>query len=88
MVKPDYEETEEMAMDKGADFVLEAVADYLGVKDWSMQEGSETWDGDVLATLHKIFELAGIDDRSKAVNGQILRVLQKIIRQLHSYMYT
>jgi hypothetical protein len=52
-----------LAKDAGADFVLDSLAKALGVTDWSQQDGSETWDGDVHATLMHLLWGAGVLDR-------------------------
>jgi hypothetical protein len=47
-------------MDVGATKVLTDLAKILHVRDWSIQEGSETWEGDVWATMFRILVDAGV----------------------------
>jgi len=55
-------------MDEAADFVLEHLAKALGLTTFEPQEGSETWDGDVVATLNHILVAAGVvDDETGSV---------------------
>lgn len=49
-------------MDEAADFVLERLAKALGLTTFEPQEGTETWDGDVVATLNHILIAAGVVD--------------------------
>lgn len=49
-------------MDEAADFVLEHLAKALGLTTFEPQEGTETWDGDVVATLNHILIAAGVVD--------------------------
>lgn len=54
--------------DEGATYVLKSLAECLGLADWSIQSGSETWEGDVSATMYRILVDAGvIDDEDNAV---------------------
>ena len=46
--------------DEGATFVLEALAKRLGVEDWSIADGTESWSGDVEATLGQILVKANV----------------------------
>lgn len=48
---PVSEDAVEAAKDEAADYVLDHLAKALGLKQWSNKEGSESWDGDVYATL-------------------------------------
>ena len=61
-------------MDAGATKVLTALAEILHVEDWSIQEGSETWEGDVWATMFRILVDAGVveeDHHTVATFGDI-----------------
>jgi hypothetical protein len=51
-----------LAKDEGADFVLVELGKALGHEHWTQQEGSETWDGDVHATLMHLLRDAGVLD--------------------------
>jgi len=50
----------EAAKDEGATFVLEELAEMVGVSDWSIQDGSESWEGDVSATAYHILVQAKV----------------------------
>ena len=50
----------EAAKDEGATFVLEELAEMVGVSDWSIQDGSESWEGDVSATAYHILVQANV----------------------------
>jgi len=52
----------EQARDEGADYVLGELASMLGLTEWEQKDGSETWDGDVSATLYGILEDARVLD--------------------------
>lgn len=58
----DAENDEIILRDEGADFVLDALAKALGVTQWTQHDGSETWDGDVRATLMHLLRDAGVLD--------------------------
>lgn len=54
--------------DDAVDFVFNRLASKLGLADWQVVEGSEEWEGDVSATLHRLLIDAGIiDDETGAV---------------------
>lgn len=54
--------------DDAVDFVFNRLASKLGLADWQVVEGSEEWEGDVSATLHRLLVDAGIiDDETGAV---------------------
>ena len=54
--------------DDAVDFVFNRLASKLGLVDWQVVEGSEEWEGDVSATLHRLLIDAGIiDDETGAV---------------------
>ena len=54
--------------DDAVDFVFNRLASKLGLVDWRVVEGSEEWEGDVSATLHRLLIDAGIiDDETGAV---------------------
>jgi len=58
----------EAQKDEGATYVLKSLADVLGVTDWSIQNGSEEWEGDVDATMYSILVDAGVvDEEDNAV---------------------
>lgn len=46
--------------DEGATYVLKSLAGALHVEDWSIQNGSEEWEGDVWATMFRILVDAGV----------------------------
>lgn len=48
--------------DDAVDFVFNRLASKLGLADWQVVEGSEEWEGDVSATLHRLLVDAGIID--------------------------
>lgn len=50
----------EAAKDEGATFVLKELAEMVGVSDWSIQDGSESWEGDVSATAYHILVQAKV----------------------------
>lgn len=61
--------------DEGATYVLKSLADALGVTDWSIQNGSEEWEGDVHATMHSILVDAGVvdeEDSAVATHAKII----------------
>lgn len=43
-----------LVQDVGADFVIETLAEALGVLTWTPCDGTETWEGDVTGTLYNI----------------------------------
>ena len=54
--------------DDAVDFVFNRLASKLELSDWQVVEGSEEWEGDVSATLHRLLVDAGIiDDETGAV---------------------
>lgn len=55
------EEIEE-ARDQAANFVLDKLADALGVKDWTPCDGTETWEGDVAGSVYSILRQARVLD--------------------------
>lgn len=64
------EELHRVGMDHGVDFVFNTLAHALGLENWTPQEGSETWDGDVAATLYRLLYDAGVldEDTNKLSN--------------------
>ena len=58
----DDAETVPEAMDLTADFILDALADALGVESYTPSDGSETWHGDVQGTLYVILRAARVMD--------------------------
>lgn len=50
----------ETGKDEGAAYVLSSLASALHVDDWSFRNGSETWEGDVWATMFHILVDAGV----------------------------
>ena len=58
--KADAEELTEKGKDEGATYVLSSLASALHVEDWSIQNGSEEWEGDVWATMFRILVDAGV----------------------------
>ncbi|WP_394659933.1 hypothetical protein [uncultured Novosphingobium sp.] len=48
--------------DDAVDFVFNRLASKLGLAEWQVVEGSEEWEGDVSATLHRLLVDAGIID--------------------------
>lgn len=52
----------ENAKDEGANFVLDTLAKALSLDRWTIHDGSETWDGDVRATLFGILREARVLD--------------------------
>lgn len=48
--------------DKAVDHVFRELAHALGLETWSPQDGSETWEGDVYATMMRILYDAGVID--------------------------
>jgi hypothetical protein len=46
--------------DEGATYVLKLLADALHVENWSIQSGSEEWEGDLWATMCSILVDAGV----------------------------
>lgn len=60
--------------DEGATYVLKSLADTLHVEDWSIQNGSEEWEGDVWATMFGILIDAGVveeDHHTVATHAEI-----------------
>ncbi len=55
------DEAFERGKDEGATYVMQSLADLLGV-EFTIREGSETWDGDVWATMYSILEDARVVD--------------------------
>lgn len=54
--------------DEGATYVLKSLADALGVTYWSIQSGSEEWEGDVGATMFSILvDARVVDEEDNAV---------------------
>lgn len=62
-VERERHETLTLAKDEGADFVLAALGKALGYEYWTQHDGSETWDGDVHATLMHLLWDAEVLDR-------------------------
>jgi len=58
--KVDAEAVKEGGKDEGATYVLSSLASALHVEDWSIQNGSEEWEGDVWATMFRILVDAGV----------------------------
>ena len=58
--KVDAEANEGKGKDEGATYVLSSLASALHVEDWSIQNGSEEWEGDVWATMFRILVDAGV----------------------------
>lgn len=52
----------EDAKDEGATFVLEELAKALGIAQWVIHDGTETWVGDVTATLFGILQMGNVLD--------------------------
>ena len=50
------------ARDEAVDFVFDALAKALGLDHWVQEDGSETWEGDVRATLYQILRDSGAID--------------------------
>lgn len=50
------------AKDEAATFVFETLAEALKLVAWTIQDGSESWDGDVIGTLWHILYKAGVID--------------------------
>ncbi|MHA0335789.1 hypothetical protein [Sphingomonas aquatilis] len=66
-VGEDDEEADRTA-DEAVDFVFDRLARKLGLAEWEVVEGSEEWEGDVSATLHRLLVDAGIiDDETGAI---------------------
>ncbi len=64
-VLPDSEEFMERLVEErtvGANFVLDRLAKALGLERWTIRDGSETWDGDVAATMWGILHDARVID--------------------------
>lgn len=60
--------------DEGATYVLKSLADALHVENWSIQNGSEEWEGDVWATMFRILIDAGVveeDHHTVATHAEI-----------------
>lgn len=55
-------ETPEEAADQTADFILDKLAEALGVTDYTPCDGTETWDGDVAGTVYAILRAARVMD--------------------------
>ena len=53
--------------DDAGDFVFNRLAEKLGLAEWQVVEGSEEWEGDVSATLHRLLIDAGIIDDETGV---------------------
>lgn len=53
--------------DDAVDFVFNRLAEKLGLAEWQVVEGSEEWEGDVSATLHRLLIDAGIIDDETGV---------------------
>ena len=49
-------------IDEAVTFVFSELARALKVDDWSIEDGTETWDGDVVATLNGILRRAKVID--------------------------
>ena len=65
---------DESKKDEGATYVLKSLADALHVEDWSIQNGSEEWEGDVWATMFRILIDAGVveeDHHTVATHAEI-----------------
>lgn len=58
----------EGAQDEAADLIIDGLAKMLGVAEFTPCDGTETWDGDVLGTVHRIL-VAGriIDDEDGSI---------------------
>ena len=72
--KADAEAVVEQGKDEGATYVLSSLASALHVEDWSIQNGSEEWEGDVWATMFRILVDAGVveeDHHQVATHGKI-----------------
>lgn len=57
----------EDAADWAATFVLETLAEALGVKEYTPCDGTETWDGDVAGTVYEILRVARVLDDENEV---------------------
>lgn len=65
------ERTYDEGMDDGATFVLQALAKALELDTYTLHDGTETWEGDVLATLYGILHGASVIDEE---TGEVARV--------------
>lgn len=65
------EDMAEPSFSNGINYALERLANIIGVKEWLAQDGSETLEGDVDATIIKILETAKIRDKE---DGRIASV--------------
>jgi hypothetical protein len=50
----DHADALEEAKTEAVNFVFDRLAKALGLEQWTVHDGSETWDGDVAATLYGI----------------------------------
>lgn len=55
-------EAYERGKDEAADLIFHALGKALRFEDWVVQDGSETWDGDVRGTMYGILRGAGVLD--------------------------
>lgn len=51
--------------DEGISYAMQQLADLLGVKEWRVQDGSETLSGDVSETAKEILVSAGLWDKNE-----------------------
>lgn len=73
--------------DEGATFVLEALAKALGGVDWHIHDGSDTWDGDVHATMMSILYTSGaIDEEDHSTAMQKLSAIQPAIDEMREVL--
>lgn len=72
------ERAKEEGRDEGATFVMTALAEALAVTDWTIHDGSETWDGDVSATMMSIlYDSGAVDPEDNSTAMSALTALTK-----------
>lgn len=65
------EQAKAEAMDEAATYCIETLAKVLGVEDWQIADGSETWDGDVAGTIYNVLKAGRVYDDE---DGRVARL--------------
>lgn len=76
-------EAYERGKDEAADFIFHALGKALGFEDWTVSDGSETWDGDVCGTMYGILRGAGVmDPETDELATATISALRKRVEEL------
>jgi hypothetical protein len=74
--------------DETATKIFKWLAETLGVNDWHIQDGSETWDGDVSATLRHILHQANVVSEEDGSVARLRAVPQGVPNKLMAALAT